>query len=66
MPPNLAGAWNRSRVTVEGERCVIEVNDRVVHTSDKLSGGKDAGKFGMGCDGARTDFANIYIKGLLK
>jgi hypothetical protein len=30
----------------------VEVNDLVVHRSDKLSGGKEAGKFGLGRDGA--------------
>ena len=64
VPPNLIGAWNRSRVTVDGDRCVIEVNERVVHTSDKRPGGKEAGKFGLGRDGARADFANICIKEL--
>jgi hypothetical protein len=64
MPPNLVGSWNRSRVTVEGERCVIKVNDHIVHRSDKLSGGKEAGNFGLGREGARADFANIYVKEL--
>jgi len=64
LPPNLVGNWNRSRVTVEGERCTIEVNDRVVRTSEKLAGGTEPGKFGIGRDGARLDIANIYIKEL--
>jgi hypothetical protein len=64
LPPNLVGRWNRSRVTVEGNRCVIEVNERVVRASDNLSGGEEAGKFGFGRDGARLDLANIYIKEL--
>ena len=61
---NLFGSWNRSRVTVEGDRCVIEINDRVVRTLNNLSGGTDPGKFGVGRDGARLDLANIYIKEL--
>ena len=64
LPPNLIGTWNRSRVTVEGDQCVIEINDRVVRTTNDLSGGNEAGKFGIGRDGARLDVANIYIKEL--
>jgi len=64
VPPNFVGAWNRSRVTVKGDSCVIEVNDRVVRKTDNLSGGSEAGKFGIGRDGARLDLANIYIKEL--
>lgn len=64
IAPNLVGRWNRTRITVEGDRCTIEVNDRVVATSDKLAGGPQPGKFAIGRDGARLDLANIYIKEL--
>lgn len=64
IPPNLVGSWNRSRVTVKGDHCVIEINDRVVRSLSKLSGGTDPGKIGFGRDGARLDLANIYIKEL--
>jgi hypothetical protein len=64
IPPNLVGQWNRTRITVEGDRCVIDVNGRVVETRQKLSGGSEAGKFGLGRDGARLDVANVYIKEL--
>ena len=64
ITPNLVGTWNRTRVTVESNRCVIEVNDRVIRTAENLSGGNEAGKFGIGRDGARLDLANIYLKEL--
>lgn len=64
IAPNLVGRWNRTRITVEGSRCKIELNDEVIHTVDKLSGGPAAGKFAIGRDGARLDLANIYVKEL--
>ena len=64
ITPDLVGTWNRTRVTVEGNRCVIEVNDRVIRTGENLFGGTGAGKFGIGRDGARLDLTNIQIKEL--
>jgi hypothetical protein len=64
LPPNLIGNWNRSRITVQGGRCTVEINDSHIRTVERLTGGTQAGKFGIGRDGARLDLANIYIKEL--
>ncbi len=58
------GEWNRTMITMIGERLTVSLNGRVVIENALLPGVPPRGKIGLQHHGASIDFANLWIKEL--
>ena len=58
------GEWNRTMVTIKGDRLTVALNGRVVLDNAQLPGVPAKGCIGLQHHGAAIDFANLWIKEL--
>jgi hypothetical protein len=58
------GEWNRTMITLKGDRLTVSLNGRVVINDAQLPGIPANGPVGLQHHGAAIDFANIWIKEL--
>lgn len=58
------GEWNRTMVTIKGDRLSVTLNGRNVITDAQLPGVPATGAIGLQHHGAAIDFANLWIKEL--
>ncbi len=58
------GEWNRTMITIQGDRLSVSMNGRVVIENAQLPGVPATGPIGLQHHGAAIDFANLWIKPL--
>lgn len=58
------GEWNRTMITLRGDRLSVNINGKNVITNAQLPGIPAQGPIGLQHHGAAIDFANIWIKEL--
>lgn len=58
------GEWNRTMVTIKGDRLTVALNGRVVIDNAQLPGIPAKGAIGLQHHGSAIDFANLWIKDL--
>ena len=58
------GEWNRTMITIKGDRLTVALNGRVVIDNAQLPGVPAKGSIGLQHHGAAIDFANLWIKEL--
>lgn len=58
------GEWNRTMITLKGDRLMVSLNGRVVIENAQLPGVPARGPLGLQSHGAAIDFANLWIKEL--
>jgi hypothetical protein len=58
------GEWNRTMITIIGDRLTVSLNGRVVIDNAQLPGIPARGPIGLQHHGAAIDFANLWIKEL--
>jgi Domain of Unknown Function (DUF1080) len=58
------GQWNRTLITIKGDRLTVNMNNRVVIDHAQLPGVPTKGAIGLQHHGSAVDFANIWIKEL--
>ncbi len=58
------GEWNRTMVTIKGDRLTVSLNGRVVIDNAQLPGVPATGAIGLQHHGSAIDFANLWIKEL--
>ena len=58
------GEWNRTMVTIKGDRLTVSLNSRVVVDNAQLPGIPTRGAIGLQHHGSAIDFANFWIKEL--
>ncbi|MES2921433.1 MAG: DUF1080 domain-containing protein [Verrucomicrobiota bacterium] len=58
------GEWNRTMVTLKGDRLTVSLNGRVVIDNAQLPGIPAKGAIGLQHHGSAIDFANLWIKEL--
>ena len=58
------GEWNRTMVTIKGDRLTVALNGRVVIENAQLPGIPAKGAIGLQHHGSAIDFANLWIKDL--
>lgn len=58
------GEWNRTMITIQGDRLTVSLNGRVVIENAQLPGIPAKGPIGLQHHGAAIDFANLWIKEL--
>lgn len=58
------GEWNRTMVTLKGDRLTVALNGRVVIDNAQLPGIPAKGAIGLQHHGTAIDFANLWIKEL--
>ena len=58
------GEWNRTMLTLKGDRLTVTLNGRVVIDKAQLPGVPAAGPIGLQHHGTAIDFANLWIKEL--
>jgi hypothetical protein len=58
------GEWNRTMITIQGDRLTVSLNGRVVIENAQLPGVPAKGPIGLQHHGAAIDFANMWIKEL--
>ena len=58
------GEWNRTMVTIKGDRLSVSINGRVVLDNAQLPGVPARGAIGLQHHGSAIDFANLWIKEL--
>jgi hypothetical protein len=56
------GEWNRTMVTLKGDRLTVTLNSKVVIDNAQLPGIPESGPIGLQHHGSAIDFANIWIK----
>ncbi len=56
------GEWNRTMVTLKGDRLTVSLNGRVVIDNAQLPGVPATGAIGLQHHGSAIDFANLWIK----
>ena len=56
------GEWNRTMITLKGNRLDVSLNGRVVIENAELPGIPEIGEIGLQQHGAAIDFANLWIK----
>jgi hypothetical protein len=59
-----SGEWNRTMITLKGDRLTVTLNGRVVIDKAALPGVPATGPIGLQHHGAAIDFANLWIKEL--
>jgi hypothetical protein len=58
------GEWNRTMVTIKGDRLTVSLNGRTVIEEAQLPGIPARGAFGIQHHGSAIDFANVWVKEL--
>lgn len=58
------GEWNRTMITMIGDRLTVSINGRVVIENAQLLGVPARGPIGLQHHGAAIDFANLWVKEL--
>lgn len=58
------GEWNRTMITIQGDRLTVSLNGRVVIDNAQLPGVPAKGAIGLQHHGAAIHFANLWIKEL--
>jgi hypothetical protein len=58
------GEWNRTMITLKGDRLTVTLNGSVVIDQAQLPGIPASGPVGLQHHGGAIDFANIWIKEL--
>jgi hypothetical protein len=58
------GEWNRTMITIQGDRLSVTINGKNVIKNAQLPGVPERGAVGLQHHGAAIDFANIWIKEL--
>ena len=58
------GEWNRTMITIKGDRLTVSLNSRVVVDNAQLPGVPARGAIGIQHHGSAIDFANFWIKEL--
>jgi len=58
------GEWNRTMITLQGDRLTVSLNGRVVIDNAQLPGIPAKGPIGLQHHGSAIDFANFWIKEL--
>jgi hypothetical protein len=58
------GEWNRTMITMKGDRLTVNINNRVVIDNAQLPGIPAKGPIGLQHHGQAVDFANLWIKEL--
>ncbi|MES2440438.1 MAG: DUF1080 domain-containing protein [Verrucomicrobiota bacterium] len=58
------GEWNRTMVTIKGDRLSVSINGRVVLDNAQLPNVPARGAIGLQHHGSAIDFANLWIKEL--
>lgn len=58
------GEWNRTTITMKGDRLTVNVNGKEVITNAQLPDVPTTGAIGLQHHGAAIDFANMWIKEL--
>lgn len=58
------GEWNRTMITLKGDRLTVTINGKTVIKDAQLPGIPEKGPVGLQHHGSAIDFANIYIKEL--
>jgi Domain of Unknown Function (DUF1080) len=58
------GEWNRTMVTIKGDRLTVSLNGRTVIEGAQLPGVPARGAIGLQHHGSAIDFANLWIKEL--
>ena len=56
------GEWNRTMITIKGDRLTVSINSRVVVDNAQLPGVPARGAIGLQHHGSAIDFANFWIK----
>lgn len=56
------GEWNRTMITMIGDRVTVSLNGRVVIDNAQLPGVPERGPIGLQHHGSAIDFANLWIK----
>lgn len=56
------GEWNRTMITLKGDRVTVLLNDELVIDGATLPGVPSEGPVGLQHHGSRIDFANIWIR----
>ena len=56
------GEWNRTMITLKGDRLSVSLNGRVVIENAQLPGVPAKGAIGLQHHGGAIDFANLWIK----
>lgn len=54
--------WNRTMITIKGDRLTVSLNGRAVVENAQLPGVSARGPIGLQSHGAAIDFANLWIK----
>lgn len=58
------GEWNRTMVTLKGDRLTVILNGKAVIKDAQLPGIPAEGQIGFQHHGSAIDFANVWIKEL--
>ena len=58
------GEWNRTMVTLKGDRLTVSLNGKLVIDNAQLPGVPASGPIGLQHHGSAIDFANLWIKEL--
>ena len=58
------GEWNRTMITLKGDRLTVSLNGKVVIENAQLPGVQPEGPVGLQHHGGAIDFANLWIKEL--
>lgn len=58
------GEWNRTMITIQGDRLTVTLNGKTVIQGAQLPGVPAKGKIALQHHGSHIDFANIWIKEL--
>ena len=58
------GEWNRTMITIQGDRLTVTMNGQTVIENAQLPGIPAKGKIALQHHGAAIDFANIWVKEL--
>lgn len=58
------GEWNRTMITMKGDRLTVNLNGKVVIDNAQLPGVPASGPIAIQHHGSRMDFANLWIKEL--
>ena len=58
------GEWNRTMITIQGDRLTVTLNGQTVIENAQLPGIPAKGKIALQHHGAAIDFANIWVKEL--
>ena len=61
---HLLGEWNRTMITIKGDRLTVLINDKKVIDKAQLPKVPAKGKIALQHHGASIDFANLWIKEL--